>query len=177
MYVVFPRSADLDTAEVLAAVDMSRNPTHGDVCDFSTDQNIKTSKIPPRLPLLVKRLLDERSIDSKRAMSSFCGEGNPWTKYKQPAKEGNPGKTCLAYDYRPPGSIVAIKQYSVSEASAVVYLAYERMDLSLEQLHLCIKLEESHISIICKEVLQGLAYIHQQLQICYIAGQVKIGKF
>ena len=105
-----------------------------DAWDFATHQNnpelTKTSKIqkrlkPPKLPLPVKRLSDERSIDAKRATSSFCEEGNPWTKYKQLAKEGKPDKTCLAYDYNSPGSIVAIKQHSISEASVVRHLHSE----------------------------------------------------
>ncbi|KAE8407124.1 kinase-like domain-containing protein [Aspergillus pseudonomiae] len=41
------------------------------------------------------------------------------------------------------------------------------MVISLEQLHSGFQLQELHISFICKEVLNGLSYIHKDLAICH----------
>jgi hypothetical protein len=108
-------------------------------------------------------------------MFSFCKEGNPWTKYKQLAKEGSPENLSGIW-FHVTWIDSVIKQHSI-EASAVrsssedithkssnlnllaayadqqvVYPAYERMDLSLEQLHSCIKYKAGRIpySVICQ---------------------------
>jgi serine/threonine protein kinase len=89
--------------------------------------------------------------------------------------EGERGKTCLAYEVKSPGTVVAIKQCRVTQSSQTkdlarpshanivkllcvfvaqeaVYFAYERMDITLTHLYNCVSLDEPHISFICKEV-------------------------
>ncbi|KAJ6076843.1 hypothetical protein N7499_008824 [Penicillium canescens] len=55
------------------------------------------------------------------------------------------------------------------EQSRILYLAYELMDLSLEQLQSGIQLKESDLAFICKELLHGLWYIHRDLGVCHTA--------
>ena len=65
---------------------------------------IKTSKVqkslkPPKLPsseTTVGPRMRDLLIRRGQEMSSFYEEGNPWTKYKQLAKEGEPGKVNLS---------------------------------------------------------------------------------
>ena len=112
----------------------------------------------------------------KRQSTEFCKPCIPWIRYTPFTMEGKPGKTCLAYDKNRPGDVVAIKQYRVGginksqhllrtshqnlvnlldsfKDGRTIYLAYEHMSISLEQLHSGFQLQELHISFICKEVL------------------------
>ncbi|KAF3481567.1 uncharacterized protein GIQ15_04326 [Arthroderma uncinatum] len=164
---------------------------------------------PPHLPISAKRTSAERIDGTKRFASHFPESGSLWAKYKQFTKARGPGKVVLAYEIKSPKVIVAIKECKAADTERAqllfrtshpnivnlqdafiderdVYLAYERMDLPLEQLHSDIKLEERHIATICREVLLGLSYIHQQLQICHLSvkcstiflstqGHIKIG--
>jgi serine/threonine protein kinase len=61
------------------------------------------------------------------------------------------------------------------------------MDVNLDQLLSTVKLKEPQIAFLCKEILQGLAYIHEELHVQHgdvkppnifltLNGQVKIGK-
>ncbi|KAJ6024791.1 hypothetical protein N7540_005588 [Penicillium herquei] len=164
-----------------------------------------------RLQIPLKRTIDSvNQPNSKRPASLFCKSHTPWIKYQKFRKEGSPGKTCLAYSTDSLGTVVAMKEYKISgidktchlqmidhpnivnlidafEESRTIYLAYEIMELSLEQLQSGIHLKESDLSFICKELLNGLWYIHRDLGVCHTAltynnifislkGDVKIGK-
>ncbi|KAJ6133134.1 hypothetical protein N7471_008349 [Penicillium samsonianum] len=125
-------------------------------------------------------------------MPVFCKDHTPWIKYQKFKEGAKPGKTCLAYVTDSPGRVVAIKEYKTSgidktchlkmishpnivnlldafEQSRTLYLAYEVMDLSLEQLQSGIQLKESDLAFICKELLHGLWYIHRDLGVCHTA--------
>ncbi|KAF3484321.1 uncharacterized protein GIQ15_03645 [Arthroderma uncinatum] len=129
---------------------------------------------PPHLPISAKRTSTERIDSAKRFASRFPESGSPWARYRQFTKNREPGKVVLAYDINAPKLVVAIKECKLPDteqahllfrtshpnivnlqdaflAGRDMYLAYERMDLPLEQLHSDIKLEERHIATICRE--------------------------
>ncbi|KAJ5741085.1 hypothetical protein N7493_000957 [Penicillium malachiteum] len=144
-----------------------------------------------RLQIPLKRTIDsENQPHPKRPASIFCKGHTPWIKYQKFPKEGRPGKTCLAYSTDSLGTVVAMKEYKTSgidqtchlqmidhpnivnlmdafEESRVLYLVYEIMEVSLEQLQAGIQLKESDLSFICREVLNGLWYIHRDLGVCH----------
>ncbi|KAA8645058.1 uncharacterized protein ATNIH1004_009269 [Aspergillus tanneri] len=148
----------------------------------------RRAKLKRRLPIPVRPLSNEQNLNLKRR-ASLCEEGSPWLKYKK-CMEGAPGKTCLAYEVRSPGTVVAIKQYKDAQTSQTrvltkpshtnivkilhifieqktVYFAYERMEVTLQHLYSVVSLQELEISYTCKEILHGLWYIHEQLGICH----------
>jgi p21-activated kinase 1 len=164
---------------------------------------------PPRLPVSVKGTVDDLPDNSKRR-SNFTQECSPWGKYQKLQQACTKGKTCLAYEKASPSTIVAIKEssgnkgaynhlFKTSHTNLVnllglfvdtesVSLVYEKMDVNLDQLLSTVKLKEPQIAFLCKEILQGLAYIHEELHVQHgdvkppnifltLNGQVKIGKF
>ncbi|CAG8882584.1 unnamed protein product [Penicillium egyptiacum] len=199
---VFPRSTEIGDSEF-------------DTRNISQSQNrevrrLKKRHLPERwLQLPVKRTAKADEPRPKRQTPVFCKDHTPWMKYQKFKEGAKPGKTCLAYVTDSPGMVVAMKEYKTSgidkthhlkmishpnivnlldafEQSRTLYLAYELMDLSLEQLQSGIQLKESDLAFICKELLHGLWYIHRDLGVCHTAltfdnmfissqGSVKIG--
>ena len=123
----------------------------------------------------VPRTSEHSAGDYKRQSLPFCKEHSPWMIYRKFKTEGQPGKTCLAYEFETPGSVAAIKEYKLDEIdktkqllrtshtnivnllnafadSKIVYLAYELMEVSLEQMHSGVVLGEFEVSFICREV-------------------------
>ncbi|KAL4780124.1 kinase-like domain-containing protein [Aspergillus varians] len=161
---------------------------------------------PPRLPIVIKsaHMVLEQPIHHD---SFFCEEGSPWKRYTIISNKGKFG-TRLAQDSSALPKIVAVKQHTIAARSLtinlrrtchanlvnlltafidenVVFLAYEAMDITLGQLRNQVELEEKYISYICREVLHGLQYFHNELQVCQVdislnnifltqAGDVKI---
>ncbi|EEP83050.1 predicted protein [Uncinocarpus reesii 1704] len=130
---------------------------------------------PPPLPLSVRQVPEKES--SKRCSRQFPENGSPWDRYRPFTRRRSCGKIVLAHDIRMPKTVVAFRDCKPSNAVNVqhliktahtnlvnlrdafidrdiVYLAYERMDLPLEQLHSDVRLEEGHIATVCREVVQ-----------------------
>lgn len=165
---VFPRSTEIGDSE-------------SDTRNISEPQNREVQRLPKRhlpaqwLQLPVKGTAKADEPGPKRQAPLFCKDHTPWIKYQRFKQGAKPGKTCLAYATDSPGTVVAIKEYKTSgidktchlkmishpnivnlldafEQSRILYLAYELMDISLEQLQSGIQLKESDLAFICKEV-------------------------
>ncbi|EED21207.1 mitogen activated protein kinase kinase, putative [Talaromyces stipitatus ATCC 10500] len=197
----FPQSSDLASGFLESPLLQSSPP--------STASRLQKRTKPPRLPVAVKRPADSIDEVSKRR-SNFSHECSPWSKYQKLQQECTKGRTCLAYEKASPSTIVAIKEYSdgvdgtttnyllktshtnlvnllcVFVSAGSLYSVYERMDVNLDQLLSAVKLKEPQIAFLCKETLQGLAYIHEELHVHHgdikpanifltLSGQVKIG--
>ncbi|KAG5294007.1 hypothetical protein I7I50_04597 [Histoplasma capsulatum G186AR] len=163
---------------------------------------------PPPLPLPVNHPNDENG--NKRFSAEFCQQGSPWGKYQRFTREGQSKTLYLASEHSAACTVVAIKEYKLSEPNtiqnllktshsnlvnlksayvnkSVVFFVYEQMHLSLDKIHSCIVLKEAHIAAVCKEILQGLSYVHKELHITHgnitcrniflsFTGLIKIGK-
>jgi serine/threonine protein kinase len=152
---------------VLGNMDTETSKGHGTISH-------KRHRLKRRFPIDVRPPSDERALELKKRGSSLWEVGAPWVKYKR-CMGTETGKTCLAYEIKAPGNIVAIKPSSntgisqtrefvrPSHANIVrllstfltqdtVYFVYERMDITLEHLYTGVSLGESDISFICKEV-------------------------
>ncbi|KAJ5733293.1 hypothetical protein N7533_013740 [Penicillium manginii] len=131
----------------------------------------------------------------KKAQTSFCLNTSPWVKYQKFMAENIAGKTCIAHQSDSPREIVAIKQYRSSGIdktgnllptshpnlvnlvnsfceSTVVYLVYELMEVSLEQLHSGMTLKEADIAFVCKELedsARSLVYSSRPFNLPYKA--------
>jgi p21-activated kinase 1 len=194
----FPQSSDLSSAFPESSI---QTPSLNDT------RRLQKRVKPPRLPVSVKRTADDSPEKSKRR-SNFTRECSPWDKYQSLQQACTKGKTCLAYEKASPSTIVAIKEcsedrstlshlFKTSHTNLVnllslfvdaesVWLVYEKMDVTLDQLLSTVKLKEPQIAFLCKEILQGLAYIHEELHVHHgdvkppnifltLNGQVKIG--
>lgn len=217
---IFPRAEDLNEAD--GAVNTLPVTNHPGKKDDSSRVPRIQEKRRFWLGLPVKD-----NISSKKTQTQFCQNSSPWLRYQKFMTESNVGKTCIANQKDSPKDIVAIKQYRSSGIDktgnllhtshpnivnlidsffeySVVHLAYELMEISLEQLHSGVTLKESDIAFVCKEVRQnvgqlllalimrskifhGLWYIHRDLSICHTRidcsniflsaeGRVKIGQ-
>ncbi|KAL4925803.1 kinase-like domain-containing protein [Aspergillus undulatus] len=199
----FPRSGDAVPLALFKPTEDTQNPV------VLPNRLQKRAKPIRRIQLPIKRTTEEPGPASKRlAAPALCKQGTPWSHFKI-CMQGDPGKACLAYNISSPGIVVAIKQYrntgidktqylmevcdtnvisilTVFVDQATIYIAYERMDVTLEQLHSSVNLDEVDIGFICKEVLRGLWYIHRNLKVCHTRirsnkiflntqGSVKIG--
>lgn len=164
---VFPRSADIGNS----AFD-TRNISQPQNGEVRRHQKRYLPAQWPQLPVKAAKIDEPRP---KSQVPLFCKDHTPWMKYQKFKEGAKPGKTCLAYATDSPGRVVAIKEYKTSgidktchlkmishpnvvnlldafEQSRILYLAYELMDLSLEQLQSGIQLKESDLAFICKEV-------------------------
>ncbi|CAG8897546.1 unnamed protein product [Penicillium egyptiacum] len=163
---------------------ITRFPISAEIGDSEFDtRNLSQPQkrhLPTRwLQVPVKRAAKADEPRPKRQTPLFCKDHTPWMKYQKFKEEAQPGKTCLAYVTDSPGMVVAMKEYKTSgidktshlkmishpnivnlldafEQSRTLYLAYELMDLSLEQLQSGIQLKESDLAFIYKELLYRL---------------------
>ncbi|KAL4993994.1 kinase-like domain-containing protein [Aspergillus recurvatus] len=180
---LFPRG------DVKVPVQLACKPEQDDTQE-SEHSRYTPEAVPTQwLKIPVKRLSDEPESAPKRPTTAFCKQESPWSHFKI-CMEGEPGRACLAYNLSSPGIVVVIKQHKnagidktrhlvetrganlVNLVTAfvdgmTVYVAYERMDITLEQLYCSVDLEERDIGFICREILRGLWYIHQSLRVCH----------
>ncbi|EDN11150.1 predicted protein [Histoplasma mississippiense (nom. inval.)] len=205
---VFPTSLDIEGELLEASSPM--NYEHEEVqAPCGQPPRLQKRQKPPPLPVTVKRSSNESPGEVKRQETDFCQTGNPWQRYERFTQEGKSRSIYLAFEKSQTASMVAVKvchNVTVNPTRSlvrtshvnlvnlkaafidkeIVYLIYERVDLSLNHLHSCVSLKEAHIAAICKEVLQGLSYIHRELHIGHgeirssnvfvtLSGVIKIG--
>lgn len=179
---IFPRSTNngglLPRDDHFTHSSSIREKRPRDISDNRQVENVELVRLRRQnqsLYIGVPRTSEHGAADYKRQSSPFCREYSPWMIYRKFKIEGHPGKTCLAYEFETPGSIAAIKQYKLDEInktkqllrtshtnivnllnafadSGIVYLAYEVMEVSLEQMHSGVVLGEFEVSFICREV-------------------------
>lgn len=166
----FPRSSEVQDISL-------GNPTSEILSDKTTGvRRLQKRRMPQQqLQMPIKYIENSEGPCEKRPTLTFLKDHNPWMKYQKFKKEAEPGKTCLAYHIDSPGMVVAIKEYKTGginktyhlqkiihpnivnlldafEESKTLYLVYELMELSLEQLQSGILLKESDLAFISKEV-------------------------
>ncbi|KAI9753301.1 MAG: hypothetical protein M4579_005220 [Chaenotheca gracillima] len=152
---------------------------------------------PPRLPLDINssRILDTQDRPTKRAIAgseSICVLGDPWHKYQRLVQEKQGGDVTIAYEKVStfplvairhikdtlPGrlphlartanpNIVTLKEAFLQEES--LHIVYETMAVSLSDIQASPRgnLTEYEIAAVCKEVLQGLDYLHRELRVIH----------
>ncbi|KAL5359324.1 kinase-like domain-containing protein [Aspergillus floccosus] len=127
--------------------------------------------------------------DPELAKSTFCKLFPPDEKYRLQMRR-ELGNSFLAVDVNCSGRLVAVKEYKWRNSEDnlrllktshtnivnlldaflvedVFHFVYELMEVSLKELASSVKLEENHISFVCKEILHGLQYIHRVLNVSY----------
>lgn len=154
---------------------MRRSPTVDHNIDSTTKNKYKPDKRGNRDHISYKRPSDDDDTSNKRTAAQFCKERSPWASYKRFATLGPSETTFLAVGPHPTTTIVAIKEQRVSKTaplrgivstshvnvvklqdayywSGTCFFVYDRMDISLEQLCVCNRIEDIHIATICREV-------------------------
>lgn len=165
---IFPSTKDLRDGEV-SIISFNTNKDHllGEGSDYN---NVSQPQKRLWLDLLIK---DHEN--PKKAQAVFCKDVSPWLKFQKFMAESQTGKTCVAHRFDVPSDVVAIKQYKYSGIdktsnliptshlnivnlvdlfceSKFIYLVYELMQVSLEQLHSVFALNDANIAFICQEV-------------------------
>ena len=171
---VFPSGTDTET-NIEYNTTLRLGAVEAEAANDERPNKLQKRYKPPRLPVGVNISIDSNGSKPECAVRPFCLEASPWERLKRFTKEGKKGKTCLAYEIDSSQSIVAVKREAVANAESVghllktshknlvnllcsfihqndLYLGYERMDITLEQLHSDVMMEEPHISFICREV-------------------------
>jgi hypothetical protein len=154
------------------------NPSHDDV---ESEPDVET---PTSDNLSNKRLAGTTWARNKRRHSSFCKTGSPWEHYRKIAELGRSESSflCASTSSQPhlmvirvlPGCEGAQRLIRTSHSNIVtlmeafaqnnmLYMVYERMDVSLERLHSCIHLEEPHMATICREVSTFVGFTKRRL--------------
>ena len=165
---VFPSAKDLRDGEA-SIISSNTNQDHllGEVSDYN---NVSRPQKRAWLDLPIK---DHENL--KKAQAPFCKNVSPWLKFQKFMTESQAGKTCVAHRFDVPSDVVAIKQYKSSGIdktsnliqtshinivnlvdsfceTKAIYLVYELMQVSLEQLHSAFALNDADIAFICQEV-------------------------
>jgi hypothetical protein len=154
------------------------NPSHDDV-ESEPDAETPTSD-----NLSSKRLAGTKWARDKRLHSLFCKTGSPWAHYRKIAELGRSESSflCASTSWQPHLMVIRVLSgcegaqrlirtshpniVTLMEAFAqdnMLYMVYERMDVSLERLHSCIHLEEAHMATICREVSTLLGSMKREL--------------
>ncbi|KAJ5183279.1 hypothetical protein N7492_000895 [Penicillium capsulatum] len=213
---VFPRGADFRTVAHREPPIESTSPPGQLVqnAEHITKPLVWNGTVPGSssfFPSPEKRSLEEDRHPGKRQEVTFCKTSSPWATYKRFVALGTSGTTYLAQGPASSLDIVVCREERISEAGMtrnlistshpnvvqlmdafadfnIMFMVYERMEISLPRLRSSAQLEKVHIATICKEVLHGLLYIHRDLDVAYtgllyenvfldLSGSVKIGNF
>ncbi|PGH19275.1 serine/threonine protein kinase [Polytolypa hystricis UAMH7299] len=176
---VVPSAADINNVDGLLKNSTSTSNKAG-----------SPKKRPPKLPLTAK-IVDPHSRLKKA--SPFLLNENPWRRYWGVWEKDQAGTGILAYENvksfpvvfiterEPPklkvqllrlkeishANIVHLKQAYLSDKS--IFFVYESMQASLAQLEGTpyVSFNEADIATVCKELLQGLKHIHDDLRIAH----------
>ena len=177
---VFPRGADLLTITHRELPVESRSPSGQLVqnAEHIAKPLAWNGTVPGSssfFPSPEKRFLEEDRHPGKRQEITFCKTSSPWATYKRFVALGTSRTTYLAQGPASSPDIVVCREERISEADMtrnlistshpnvvqlrdafadfnIIYMVYERMEISLPRLRSSAQLEKVHIATIYKEV-------------------------